>query len=459
MSEQFKDQGGFATSNPSGLLRYVTSRVMTRMSQKSVLDKRRAKAERARKSNDQPHTVEYFHQVEDGYSHLAIQALDALRKRYDIEVVCHLVSGPKGKNSPEPDLLLRLSRYDSMLIAPEYGLDFPSGEGAPDNACCQLATQVLARLDEETFITRGEEVSTAMWNGDMQALKQLADELGSASAAEAADRVSAGDERLTQLSHYSGAMFYYAGEWYWGIDRLYHLEARLGDIGALQQSGRDELMPRPPIQAGPLCDNGSLTLEVYPSLRSPYTAISFDRAVKLAADTGVNLVVRPVLPMVMRGVPATRQKGMYIFTDTAREARYAGVPYGNFYDPIGEPARRGYSLYPWACEQGKGNALISAFLSCAFAQGINTGTDKGLRKVVEQAGLDWSEARKHLGSTGWESILEENRLAMYEHGLWGVPSFRLIDANGQTRLALWGQDRLWLIARHIQRLLAARDAA
>ena len=286
--------------------------------------------------------------------------LDALCSRYDIELVCRLVSGPKGKNSPEPDLLLKLSRYDSALVAPEYGLDFPGGESPPDSACCRLATNILAGLGDDDFITRGPEISTAMWRGDEEALRRLAEELGSATDAQAAERVTAGDARIAALKHYSGAMFYYGGEWYWGVDRLYHLEARLGDIGALQQSGRDELMPRPPIESGPLRDNGSLTLEIYPSLRSPYTAISFDRTVKLADDTGVNLVVRPVLPMVMRGVPATRQKGIYIFTDTAREARYAGVPYGNFYDPIGEPARRAYSLYPWACEQGKGNALISA---------------------------------------------------------------------------------------------------
>ena len=68
----------------------------------------------------------------------------------------------------------------------------------------------------------------------------------------------------------------------------------------------------------------------------------------------LTLKLRPILPMVMRGVPATRQKGMYIFFDAAREARAAGVPYGNFYDPIGEPARRAYSLWPWAEQQGRG---------------------------------------------------------------------------------------------------------
>ena len=256
---------------------------------------------------------------------------------------------------------------------------------------------------------------------------------------------------------YSGAMFYYGKEWYWGVDRLYHLEERLAALDADRRAEESALYPRPGIDAGPLRDNGSLTLEVYPSLRSPYTAISFDRAVQPAVDSGVRLEVRPVLPMVMRGVPATRQKGMYIFWDTAREGRAAGVPYGNFYDPIGDPARRAYSLYPWACEQGRGNELLSAFLSCAFAQGVNTNTSRGLRKVVEQAGLDWNEAKPLIGSSGWESILEDNRLSMYESGLWGVPSFRLLDENGNAILALWGQDRLWLFAREIQRQLAKRQ--
>ena len=45
---------------------------------------------------------------------------------------------------------------------------------------------------------------------------------------------------------------------------------------------------------------------------------------------------------------------------------------------------------------------------------------------------------------------------MYECGLWGVPSFRLLDETGEQVLALWGQDRLWLFSREIQRLLRDR---
>ncbi|MDG2137579.1 MAG: DsbA family protein, partial [Luminiphilus sp.] len=160
-----------------------------------------------------------------------------------------------------------------------------------------------------------------------------------------------------------------------------------------------------------------------------------------------------VLPMVMRGVPATPIKGLYIFMDAAREAQALGIDYGKFSDPIGEPARRCYSLYPWAVTQGKGTELISSFLRHAFVLGVSTLADKGLRKVVEAAGLDWQIAKNHLGEAGWESLLEENRLVMYEAGCWGVPSFRLLDGSGMSIVNLWGQDRLWVIAREIRKQL------
>ena len=94
-------------------------------------------------------------------------------------------------------------------------------------------------------------------------------------------------------------------------------------------------------------------------------------AVRLATETGVELVVRPVLPMVMRGVPVSREKGLYIFTDAAREALESGVAFGRFYDPVGEPVRRCYSLYPWACEQGKGIRRCSpAFSAVLLLKGL-----------------------------------------------------------------------------------------
>ena len=456
MPERFEDQGGAATMDPSRLVRVAGSFMMRRWAGRRWVEARRRRVERARRRAGRRHVVEYFHQVEDGYSHLAAQCLRPLLDVYDIDLVCHLVPRPSGPNAPEPELLLDLSRYDSGKIAPHYGLEFPEASRRPEHGLVNLAGRVLAGVDADAFAEVAPEVGAALWLGSVDDLQALAERHPPADPSILADRLEAGTERRAQLRHYSGAMFHYGGEWYWGVDRLVHLEERLTELGARRNAG-EPVAPRPPIPRGPLRDDGSLTLEIYPSLRSPYSSLIFDAAVELARETGVTMRMRPVLPMVMRGVPATREKGVYIFTDAAREARRLGLAdWGNVQDPIGDPVRRGYSLYPWAVARGKGVELPSSFFRAAFFEGVDTGKDRGLRRVVERAGLSWEEARGIVGNRDWGEELEANRLAMYDAGLWGVPSFRLLDGQGETLLAVWGQDRLWLVGREIQRLLAAR---
>ena len=158
----------------------------------------------------------------------------------------------------------------------------------------------------------------------------------------------------------------------------------------------------------------------------------------------------------MRGVPTTKIKGAYIFWDAAREARSAGVSFGKIYDPVGDPVRRCYSLYPWASQQGRGVDLLMTFLKVVMSEGVNCNNDRGLRLVVERAGLKWLEARKHIGDPRWMELLENNRRRLYSLGIWGTPSFRLLDDRGVQKSAWWGQDRLWIVSREIQRLLALR---
>lgn len=458
MNDQFRDQGGAASMSPSPMARWLTSQVVRRVSSIKRRDRKRAAAEKSRKASGAGHVVEFFYQVDDGYSHLAAQTLRDLLDAYDIELVFHLVAGPSGDNSAEPELLLDLARVDSLAIAPHYGLAFPADSVLPDKALQNLARSVLAQKSADEFANLAPQVGAALWSGNRAELESLAERAGHATSEQVTAAVIAGDARRAELKHYSGAMFYYAGEWYWGVDRLYHLEKRLIALKAVTAARSGPLFPRPAIEVGGIKDNGRLTLEVYPSLRSPYTAMSFDRALKLAADTGVTLKVKPVLPMVMRGVPATREKGIYIFSDAVREAHELGMTFGKMYDPIGDPVRRCYSIYPWACEQHRGNELLSEFLKAAFVEGINTNSDHGLQHVVENAGLDWNQAKSRVGDSDWEALLEANRQEMYGFGCWGVPSFRLLDADGEQVLALWGQDRLWLFAREITRLLATEAA-
>lgn len=255
---------------------------------------------------------------------------------------------------------------------------------------------------------------------------------------------------LAELGHYSGATFHYAGEWYWGVDRLFHLEQLLRDLRACKAIDEPYICPRPDIEVSGI-DASALTLDFYPSLNSPYTSIIYDRTIAMKNECGIQFNHKPVLPMIMRGVPATRAKGMYIIFDTKREGEFLGVPFGPMMTPIGEPTRQAYSLLPWAMEQGQDAALMSSLLRHVFAMGVGLHTRKGMKQAVEAAGLDWDEASRHLGSDQWKAIVGKHQDEMVEGlGLWGVPSYLLSGPDGEPDLAVWGQDRLWLIAAEIR---------
>lgn len=391
--------------------------------------------------------VEYFHQVDDGYSHLAIQVLGKFSRSYDVDLVVHLVRGLTDANVPEPALLQEMSCRDSALIAAQYGLSFPSRASVPTEPLVTLAQSILVLLDARAFATDGVAVSECLWRGDVVGLKALAARLGTAPEQELISSIEKGTARRAALKHYSGAMFYYEGEWYWGVDRLSHLERRLRALPATLGDDIGLIAPKPSISTAFVPDVSAMTLEYFVSLRSPYTAISWEPTLALVQASGVKFSVRPVLPMVMRGVPATFQKAFYVWGDVFREARDLGVEFGDFYDPIGKPVEQGYSLYMWAVSKGRGNELLGAFLKAAFAKGINTNNRAGLRRVVEMAGLEWEEAQHRLADDSWHELVERNRQTMYACGIWGVPSYRLLDRRGVPVLSTWGQDRLWLVSR------------
>jgi len=98
---------------------------------------------------------------------------------------------------------------------------------------------------------------------------------------------------------------------------------------------------------------------------------------------------------------------------------------------------------------------MSSLLRHAFALGVGLHIDTGLRRAVEAAGLDWTEAEKVIGSDDWKPMVERNQNEMVDGlGLWGVPSFRLSGPGNEPDLAVWGQERLWLVATEIRRRAA-----
>jgi len=352
--------------------------------------KQRAKAEKQRIQSAQDHIVEFFHDPCDPYSQLLEKVLPRFAENYKIELLTHLVGPPNDGAAPEREKLAEYSKMDAMRLAKKAAIDFEIQEGQSP------ANPALANARRET------------------------------------------------LGHYLGGTLYYGNEWYWGLDRLHYLEERLSQLGLCNDAARAPIYV-PPTKPMGSADTGA-ELHWYFSFRSPYSAIVHNRVKAMADAYGAELKFRFVLPMVMRGLPVPEAKKKYILLDTAREARRLGVPYGRISDPVGRPVERGYSLLRWAQEQGLGYEFVNAFYNCVWSEGTDAGSQRGMRTIVERAGLEWKDAKDIVGNDDWRAEAENNRHEMMERGIWGVPSFRVGDT------ITWGQDRLWVAEHALQKL-------
>ena len=452
-------------------------------------DKARARAERERQRKGEPHRIEFFHQVDDPYSHLLAQALVKLEERYDVEVAVWLVEPPEDWAAPARALLESYSLVDARRLAEKAGFHSSSERRPEPEAVLDVQERLAATLPSaegpgsEATLEAAVALGQELWDRESDGADSSGSRRGrrrTQCAASVRTALRAGTERRAELGHYLGGTCFYGGEWTWGIDRLAYLEERLADLGARRVGGdpdagqkagaptggaptpaggaptdrRGEITPiyaqpqllEQPVPAGALEAADLPDLHFFASFRSPYTWISTERVIRLAEAFGVNLRIRFVLPMVMRGLPVKRSKRVYILLDAAREARRNGVQFGPISDPVGKPVERGYSLLPWAVEQGKGIEYFRSFMTLVFSQAVDAGSDRGLRRIVEEAGLDWSEGRGYLDDPAWREEAERNREELFDLGLWGVPSFRV------GSVAAWGQDRLWVLEDEYRRL-------
>lgn len=435
----------------------IVSRLAGYWTGQKRLQAARVRAERRRVAERMPHRIDWFHDASDPYSHLLAQLLPQLAARYDVEIVPHLVGPPADWAAPERDQLDAYARVDATRLAARARLVFtdPGTQPTPESRAEAEAVLAALNVDDprgERFLAIAASVGTATWSGTA-----IDPTLRRATSTESAAVRATGDARRAALGHYLGATLHYGGEWYWGIDRLHYLEDRLASLGAGRPGAPDgPLYAQPVVPAPgtkPTAHQPGLVLDWYPSFRSPYTHIVADRIKALADAYGAELRLRFVLPMVMRNLPVPPMKRRYITLDVAREAHRLGIAFGRVADPVGRPVERGYSLLPWAIAQGRGHEFATAFLRGVFAEGIDAGSDSGLRRIVEAAGLDWATAQPLLGNDDWRAEAEANRSDMTALGLWGVPSFRVGD------VAVWGQDRLWVIEAELQRRVEASRKA
>lgn len=169
--QQFQDQGGIATSNPNFIRRWVISKLMTMLASEKRMQAKRDKAEQQRIRAGRRHVIEYFHQVDDGYSHLSTQVLTSLVARYDIELRIHVVNAPTGLNVAEPALLSNLGLSDAKSIAQHYDLTFPDIDTLPCDENIHMAQAILVAQEQNNLPQHIATISAALWRNDKVSLQ------------------------------------------------------------------------------------------------------------------------------------------------------------------------------------------------------------------------------------------------------------------------------------------------
>jgi len=415
---------------------------------------RRVIAELARRLTFRKRVVSVFLQLDDPYSYLLCHYLTHVMQRYKgIEVRVYLCQALRGEYMPEPALLAEHALEDCAMLAQEFGVPFlDKGDTPVVEYRRPLLEFLAAEQNEDDFAETMISALTHYWRGDTEGVARM---MGRTYGESAETNVLVGKNQLLlrKMGHYNCATMHYAGEWYWGVDRLHYLVERfealrlnrfdepVPELASLERATQLNLPATVPARAEALP-----ALELFHSFRSPYSYLALRSAFDIADAFGLKLVVRPLLPGQGRAVSVPKSKLRYFITDACREARYRDIEFGKVANFLELKADRLIAAYSYAKEQNREREFLTEVGKAIFAEGVVASSDEGMQIVAERAGLFWPELQTAMKSEEWREEVQANHERLDAVGLWGVPVFKIGDQ------AFWGQDRDWLVARKIEDL-------
>ncbi|PCJ44142.1 MAG: hypothetical protein COA99_07340 [Moraxellaceae bacterium] len=399
-----------------------------------------------RKMSPSLNVVTFYHRVNDPYSYLLLQTIPRFLEDFHVRLEIEFVLDLPSEFNPEQAALEKYALEDAKRLAQFHDLTFPEQpiQPSPEDAF-KATSSLLKHKDRPKLLHMVNEITSALWGTSTTTFDSCINRYGGLPEKETHKQIKQNKERLLSNGHYTSAMLHYGGEWYWGVDRLGHLAERLdkpnikrntGTIADYQRQYRHSLQGLSTLKRRPKTVH---TLDFYFSFRSPYSYIAAERIFKLADLYKFPVNIKPIMPMITRGLSVPKTKRMYIVHDTKREANRYGISFGKMIDPAGEGVERCFALYPYAKAKGKERAYITSISTGIWSEGANVCKDSVLENLVARAGLDWNDAKAWINNKDWGRLAEKNLNDLEALGLWGVPSFQYGDT------VVWGQDRLWAL--------------
>lgn len=197
-------------------------------------------------------------------------------------------------------------------------------------------------------------------------------------------------------------------------------------------------------------------VDVFYSYRSPYSYLAIGRLRDWAAEDGIDLIIRPVLPLAVRNPEFFHNMNPlgpeYTRRDVQRMADHLRLPYRwpepdpvvMSFDPVSIPKEQPYihRLTRLGIEAGRlGQSLESTYqVSSMIWSGAAENWTKGdhLAEAVKSAGLSLGEMDASIDAEPEIYIeqIKENQDAQKASGHWGVPTMVF---EGEP---FFGQDRI-----------------
>ena len=210
----------------------------------------------------------------------------------------------------------------------------------------------------------------------------------------------------------------------------------------------------------------TLSVDLFWSVRSPYSFLALDRIVKMSEDYDLDVNVRQVYPIAVRDPDFFAKVGpawmRYLELDVLRQADYLDIkctgwptpdPIIQNMDTLEIPKEqpliyRAVHFGVEAARQGKGLAYIHALGHLFFGSGADWTEGDRLANAMDAIGLDHSvlETNFEMDFDKNHGAVEVNQQALEKAGHWGVPNLVF---NGEP---FFGQDRLdvciWRMKQH-----------
>lgn len=391
-----------------------------------------------------PPKAKVFLALNDPHSLILIQILPELVTHFNIEFELHLISENLPDDVLYPKKWRQWSLNDANMLAQHFHLN------------------TIDKLPEQKALITGQQ----LWQIQRRSLKDACNIFCQTWYGEFSEHFQSStpvinsqfrnQDTLLAMGHFLPSTIFFCGEWFLGVERLEHLKNKLVQL-KLQRSSSVLFTKISSLKiknyiATPKDKNSAnlinkSPLVIYLSLRSPYSYLGFMQALKMSQHYNIPLLIKPVLPLMMRNLSVSKNKMRYIFLDSIREAKLKKIPFDKFLDPLGQGVINCYQLFAYAQQQDKAKAYMEKMYIAVYVKGIDLTLINNLQNLCKELDLDYQAALMFDQQNPWQVWSENNLSELDALGFWGVPCFTY------ENIKVWGQDRLWQVERAICKAL------